>query len=574
MEMKRYKKEIRTSWKLFHPANMKSLWWICKRSGQSLWGILLLGGMSAIISGSFLLLALLSKKILDIATQVNLGKLFDYAIDIILIILIQIIVSILQANLRTYVITMLEAKIRKRLFENLLKTEYLEIQRIHSGELLNRLTSDLEIVVTGMVDLIPQSISVLVRIGGGIIVLFSIDKVFASTVVTGGTIIVLSSSICSRYFKQMHKEVQRTNGLIRAFLQECVENIIVIKSFVSENTIVQHLMDRQRENYKIKRKRTAISNAAGMSIYLVFSVSYYVTLLWGASQIAKGSMTFVTVMALLQIVNQIKMPVRGMSGMFQQYYSMLASTERLKELEELKQEEQTDIYDVNEIYEKMVSLKFENADFAYENGEIILQNVSCLIEKNSFVALVGASGMGKSTILKLLLNLLKLQNGKLKCICGEEEIEINTSLRALFSYVPQGNLILSGSIRENLLLGNTSVTDEDIEKALKTACVEDVVDNLPEKYDTVLGERGVGLSEGQNQRLAIARALLSKAPILLLDEATSALDEMTEERLMKNLSELRNKTIIFVSHRDKTISYCDKVICLDKGKIYEQIQGE
>ena len=540
----------------------KPLVWICRNSGRYLCAVGLLAVVSAVISGSFLLLALVSRQVLDIATGAAKGSVILCAVKLCGIIGLQAVLNILNANLRIRVLTKLEMRIRQNIFASLLKKQYAQIRQMHSGEILNRFTSDIDIIVNGIINLFPQLAAMMTQLVGGMLVLFSVDRRFMLLILAIGILVLAGSRLCSGKFRYLHKEVQRTNGKVRSFLQECVENVVVIKSFANETSVLGRLSEYQEENYKIRKKRTAVSNVANTAVYVIFSAGYYAALVWGALQIAAGQMTVGTVAALLQIVNQIKSPFRSMSGLLTQYYSMIASAERIMELEDLKEEEKQETeVDITSLYNRMKSICLEHGTFAYHEGEPVLRGASLMIEKGEFVAITGPSGAGKSTLFKLLLHLAELQEGCLELEFIQEskdqekaDIEnrncnLDAGTRGLFAYVPQGNLILSGSIRENLLFGNADVTEEEMRQAARFACIERVIEEFPETYDTILGERGVGLSEGQIQRIAIARALLSKAPVLLLDECTSALDQDTEMQLMKELKKLKDRTIGRVKKR-------------------------
>lgn len=290
-------------------------------------------------------------------------------------------------------------------------------------------------------------------------------------------------------------------------------------------------------------------------------------MVWGALQIAGGQMTFGVLTAFLQIIDQIKAPFRNMSGLLPEYYSMTASAERLMELEALPDETHgTEITDVETFYEEMKAVHLENGTFTYEDGEMVLEHAELTIEKGTFMAIVGPSGAGKSTLIKLLLNLAELQEGSLYIETTAGRQTISAGMRSIFAYVPQGNLILSGTIRDNITFGNSDVEEPEVVRAAELACIAEDIETFPERYDTVIGERGIGLSEGQAQRIAIARAILNEAPVLLLDECTSALDGDTEERLLRNLKQLKNRTIVCISHKDATIQSADKIVRLEDGR--------
>ena len=541
--------------------------WLWYYNRKYAWAVGLLSLVSAGISGSFLLLALVSKQVLDIATGAAAGQAAWYCGALFVVIAVQAGLNILRANLQVRVMTKLEMNLRTRMFSLLLHKRYSEVKLIHSGEILNRFTSDIDVIVSGIIGLFPQLFSMLTQLIGGLAVLFTVDRAFSMVILAVGLAVLLAGRLYSGKFRYLHKEVQRTNGKVRAFLQECMENLVVIKSFVSEHPVLGHLDEYQQENYQIRKKRTAVSNVANTAVYVLFSSGYYAALVWGAFRVASGQMTFGTITALLQIINQIKAPVRNMSGLLPQYYSMLASAERLMELENLPDETiREEITDPAEFYEQMKEIRLDHGTFSYEDGEVVLSDASLRIRKGVKLAIAGPSGAGKSTLFKLLLSLNRLQNGKLVIVTETGEFPVDAGMRSLFSYVPQGNLILSGTIRENLLFGNEGVTEAAMREAARAACIAEEIEQFPAGYDSVLGERSIGLSEGQAQRLAIARALLSRAPVLLLDECTSALDPETETRLLSNLKKLEGRTILCVSHKDITIKSCEEIVWLENGK--------
>lgn len=547
-----------------------SLQWIYMYGKKSLGAVCLLAVFSGLIAGSFILLALVSSAILDIATGSREGNIWIQVLFLILLILFQAVLNIVSSNVRIRVTTKIEMRIRQGVFSMILKKQYGEVNKIHSGEILNRLTSDVDIVVSGIVSLIPQAISMLTKIVAGLVVLFSIDARFTGLVLAVGGLVCIFSRIYSRHFKYLHKEVQRTNGVVRSYMQECLENIVVIKSFVNEQAVCGKLNDFQRDNYKIRIKRNAISNIANTLVYVMFTAGYYVALAWGALQISAGVMTFGTLTAFLQIIQQIKAPFRNVSGLIPQYYSMQASAERLMELEEMEEEQaESKISDVHRFQKEFRAITAEDVVFSYVEGEPVLENVSLRIEKGELLAIVGESGIGKSTLMKLLLHLMPCDKGHLYLETDSGKIEIDAGTRNVFSYVPQGNMIMSGTIRDNITFCNEDVTDEEIKRAAQTACIWEFIETLPNGLDTVLTERGEGLSMGQVQRIAIARAILDDAPILLLDECTASLDKDTEWQVLQNLKKMNTKTIICISHTSAGIACCDRVLQIENKKFTE-----
>ncbi|MCB2300094.1 ABC transporter ATP-binding protein [Clostridium tagluense] len=545
--------------------------WIYSYTKTYLWTVVLLAIISGAIALSFILLALVSSQLLDIATSVKAGSVLQQCLLLLGLIVLQAVLNIISSNIRIRVSGKMEISMKQRLFSLLLKKQYLQITKIHSGEILNRFTSDIQIVVNGVVTIIPQVISLMTKLSAGLFVLARINLLFTAIVSGLGVVMYFSSRIYSKHFKYLHKEVQQSDGKTRSFIQECVENITFIKSFMHESWIKQKLEEYQGINYKAKVKRNGISNIANTSSYVMVTSGYFLTLAWGAMQISKGVMTFGTLTAFLQIIEQIKAPFRNMSGLIPQYYSMIASAERLLEIEGLQDEiVHESSLDVREIYKGLRKIVFEDVYFAYEK-KLVFEGANLIFYKGDMIGVAGESGVGKSTLIKLILGLVNTDSGKIYFDVADKQIMIDAGTRALFAYVPQGNMILSGTLKENISFYNPDVDEERLIHVAKIACIYDFIQTLPKGFDTAIGERGIGLSEGQVQRLAIARAILSHAPILLLDECTSALDEKTEWEVLENIKAQTRKTVICISHRPATIKSCDRVIHIENKRIVEYI---
>ncbi len=543
--------------------------WLYKYIKGQLWWVAFLAVLTGAISLGYILLALVSKNILDIATGDYDGSMLLAIGGVIGIIALQSLLNILYCNIAIMAIGKISIKIKQGLFNSLIGKKWTEVNLFHSGEILNRFTSDVDVVVDGVVSIIPSAISLGTRLVAGMAVLFAIDWRFTLAVVIVGAFVFAASKIYSKHFKYLHKENQRARGIVNSYIQECVENIVVIKSFANFGVVSSKLMDKQMDYLKIMYKKQRISNVANTAVYILFTGSYYAALVWGAINIGMGVLSFGTLTAFLQILDQIKSPMKEISGLVPAFYSSIASAERLMELENLENE---NVVEYNEsaqsLYSSFNSIIFDNVTFAYKD-ETVLQNASAVINKGDLVAVAGPSGIGKSTMMKLILGLIEPDKGNIYIDTKNGRIPLDAGLRKLFAYVPQGNMILSGTIRENISFCCPEASTEDIIKASKNAMAWDFIKELPKGMETVIGERGLGLSEGQIQRIAVARALLSDAPILLFDEATSALDESTEKSLIENLNRLNNKTCIFISHKHRTIKMCSRIISFNNKSLKE-----
>lgn len=543
--------------------NSQTLKWIYKRTKKFLPSVLLLSVISALDALTFVALALISKNVLDVATGSGTGSITGHGMLLFGVIFAQIVLTAAQSLLNSYTNARLTISMRNYLFSLVCRKKYSYISAYHSGDLLNRFTSDTDVIVNSVVSIIPNISSMAAKIIGGISALIVLDARIAFIILVLGISVPALGRMINRKYKALHKKSQQTEGRTRSFLQECFENIVVMKTFVSEAPFTKKLNQLMKENYHIKMKRTGVSVATHISLYSFFTVGYYTILIWGAGMISSGFITYGTLMAFLQLVSQLRAPLQNVSGIMPQYYSALASAERLMEIEKGQDDMAPVSADKLEKIKKSFSgLEVKDITFAYKN-ELILKNCSFEAEKGKITAITGESGSGKSTIFKIILGLYEPQNGD---ITVNGNIPLDTSLRGLFAYVPQGNMVLSGTIRENITLCNESVSQEDLIKAAKAAEIYELISSMPEGFDTVISERGGGLSEGQIQRISIARALLTDAPVLLLDEATSALDEATETKVLSNIKALNGKTVLFVTHRNTSLKVCDKIIRVEDKK--------
>ena len=338
-----------------------------------------------------------------------------------------------------------------------------------------------------------------------------------------------------------------------------------IKSFNNQTDILDRNEQLQLDAYKLKLKRVKISIFANVCMFIFFNAGYYLALGYGAYRLSQGLITFGTLTAMLQLVGKIQSPFKDISSMIPQIFSVSASVERIIELEEMPEE--VSLTQGGCTYDELEKIVFDNVTFGYEADKPVMKNASFEINKGEFVVIGGESGIGKSTAIKLMLGIMSPNSGEIFVKTDKGNFQLGTATRELFAYVPQGNLILSGTIRENVAFGKKNASDEDIIKALELAQIWDYISTLENGLDTVLGEKGLGLSEGQIQRISIARALLYDAPVLLLDESTSALDERTEVELLTTLKNMTDKTCIIISHKKAAFDFCDKVI--DYGNFKE-----
>ncbi len=531
--------------------------------------IMCVASMAAAIAG--LAMAMVSGHIIDKAISGEMNHFREWFYLLFALLILAVGCNVLYSQLRVRASGKMKICIREELFSLLLSKSYLHVQKIHSGEVLNRFTADVQVIVDNGTTMIPQVISIVTKLIGGVAFMFVVEPLFTGIMLCVGIVAVVILQLCSRYYKHVHKECQESEGKTRSFVQECVENLMVIKSFNSFNGLKMLLKDRQWFNFKKNVQRNWYANIGNTAMYAGFTFAYYAGLAWGILRVAGvfgASMTVGVFASFLQIMEQVRSPFRSASGVLPQFYSMCASAERLLELYRLPSEEvhETPISS-DDLYRDMSSICLNHVSFAYDRHTRVLTDASCSFQKGQFTAIVGGSGIGKSTIIKLLLGFLNPQKGEVLIRAKDSVVPVSAATRDVFAYVPQGNMVLSGTLLQNLTLGNEDVTEEDVHTALELACLSDTVAALPNGIHTSIGERGIGLSEGQIQRLAIARALISRSPVLLMDECTSALDAVTEQKLLDHLSSLKDRTILFISHKEAVLRTADTVLEIQNQQI-------
>lgn len=448
-----------------------------------------------------------------------------------------------------------ENAFKKRLFGQLLMRDYGEVTAVHSGEWMNRLTSDTVVVAEGLSTIVPGVAGMITRMAGALVVILMMVPKFFYILVPGGILLVLLTYAFRKRLKKLHKRMQEKDGIVRIFLQEHLGSLMIVKAFDREEESVLQAENLMADHKKARMKKNHFSNICNIGFGGVMNGAYVLGAVYGAFGIYNGTMTYGTFMAMLQLISQIQNPFANITGYLPKYFAMTASAERLMEVEEYKpgKKKSLTVSQVKDYYENhFEALNMNQVDFSYEEDNEVLHNYSLTVRKGEFVAFTGASGCGKSTVLKLLLGLYKPQAGS---------VTPDESYKRLFAYVPQGNHLMSGTIRSVVAFAdlNEQGNEERINNALTLACC-DFVGELPKGADTLLGERGLGLSEGQMQRLAIARAVFSESPILILDEATSALDADTERKVLENIKSMTDKTVIIVTHRPAALSVCDREI--------------
>lgn len=544
---------------------IKRIW---ASSKQELLGLVLLTIGNALYSLCGVSSAVFAKLIIDAAQSSEKTELIKNAAVFLCVLVLQIALKLLCKSLEVRVSGKLEIRYKTDLFSEILKKDYLKISKYHSGELITRLTSDVQVVSEGVTTIVPVTVSIITRLIGAFAVLFALDSRFALLFLLAGAVLFVFTRIFRGSMKKLHRNVQETDGRVRSFMQETIESLLVVKIFGAVNKMREKSEVLQDDNYKAKIRRNRWSVVANLGFSASFSFGYLFGLVWSGLRLCSGSITFGTLTAIMQLIGQVQAPFTSLSAVVPQYYSMLASAERIFEIEDMPESRalNSENTDTKAIYTELQSIEFDGVSFGY-GRDTVIENASFEIEKNDFTVISGISGIGKSTLLKILVGVLPPDSGEVHINSGGKKFAIDKYTRPLFAYVPQGNMLFSGTIRDNIRFIKDDATDEEIMRAAEVGCASDFIAELPDGLDTVLLENGQGLSEGQVQRLAVARAILTDAPILLLDEATSALDEATEKRLLSNIRSLRDKTCIIISHKNAAYEICNKEIVISDRKI-------
>ncbi len=528
--------------------------WIYRQVKCVLPHIIIISLLNIFVSVLLVLLAAESKSIID-----SNGGLYAKSVFVVFLVLLQLLLVFINSLINARASGKLIITLRNKIFTNLIHKKYSDISKLHSGDILNRMTGDVGLVVSGAVTLIPTLCSMITKIAVAVYALTAVNLTVGIIVVLLGILLPLAARLMGKKYKQLSKKVQQTEGVSRGFIQECIENSVVIKTFASEEPITDKMNSYLSENFIVKLKHNFLKATVSTLLNGVFTLGYYSVIIWAViSDLSYGTLYY-----LLQLITILRSPLQNVSGILPKYYSMIASAERLMEFEELPDESGLLEEDkLGALKENFNGISVKGLTFSY-GDEVILENCNLEIERNKLTVITGESGSGKSTLFKLLLGLYSYNEG---FITFDEGTAIDATTRKMFSFVPQGNMILSGTIRDNITLCNNKISIEDIEKAAKTAEIYEFIKSLPNGFETTLSEKGLGLSEGQIQRLAIARAILFDTPVLLLDEATSALDEQLEEKILENIKEMTDKTVIFITHRSKPTDISDAVFHLEDKK--------
>lgn len=528
--------------------------------------------LDAITSLASVAIAIFSKNLIDNAVSGAMSRAILYAGLFGTLILANLGIRAASSVLSVRTYELLANSIRKKMFSRITKTEWISVTKYHSGDILTRLTSDVGAITTGVVDTLPSIISLCVQLIAAFGTLLYYEPMLAILAFILGPFTVLFSRIWGRKLKKLQTKVQESESAYRSFIQEAIENMMIVKAFRLEEKNVDKISALHGIRLSWVMKRNITSVVASTVLGIGYWVGYFLAFCWGALKLSRGTTTFGTLTAFLQLVSQVQGPFVGLARMIPQVIAAMASAGRLMEIEALPLETIS-----NKLPSRLkAGINLQDVTFSYNDNRPILAKLTANIQPGEIVGLVGPSGEGKTTLIRILLALLKPDMGSATLVVEDgREFMVSADTRDWISYVPQGNTLFSGTIEENIKSGFPEASAEEVEAAARAACATDFIEELSEGIKSKIGERGIGLSEGQAQRISIARALLRKAPVLILDEATSALDMDSEMRILKGIYEMKpSRTCIVITHRQTALRICSRILRLQDGRLIEQSIGD
>lgn len=555
--------------------NEKGKLWLKRETRPYRASILFLTCLAVFTTVFSILFAYTVQYLINSASNKETKKLWIFAALLLSFLLLKIVLKVLRGYYTEKANAKMTAQLRTRAYSKILCSDYASVLNYHSGNLITRLTTDINEVATYSVSLLPAIVGMVIQCVGSIVALITIAPLFTGIYVVAGVVFAGLAALFRKQLKKRHKDVLEADGASRSYMQESISSLLTLKAYGAEEKSTQKADGFAQKYYQTRMSRNTLRSGMNGVFSLLSNFGLIFAVVWCSVSVLNGNTDYGSILSAILLLMQLQSPLSSFSSIPPAYYARIASGERLAEIDEMPTEETTDTASKSmDLYENMTNITLENVNFTY-GRETVFSGAHITLEKGEIICLTGPSGAGKSTVFKLLLSVFKPTSGEIYLRGNFENTTklLTETERTLFAYVPQGNFLFSGTIYENLAFFANEMDEnrltEKMQNALKVACAEFVLD-LPQGLQTVLTEGGGGLSEGQLQRLAVARAILSDRPILLLDEATSALDADTERRLLENIARLNDKTCLIVTHRPKALEIADTVLLVENGKIIEQ----
>lgn len=506
----------------------------------------------------------ISKNIIDNATFGN-GFVRLLVIYLILMLAMQAF-SVMDTLISAVLTEKFSFGIRKQIYDKIIQSHWIDVMKYHTGDLMTRLTSDAGNIADGIIGTIPNIILLAVELVLVFFTLFYYSPWLAILALTVAPVAALMSWWLGKKLRKLQEKVQESEAAYRSFMQESLANLLVVKAFANEKYFLEKLTELREKRFYWVFRKTKMRLVTSTTMSLAFQISYIAAFSYGVFQIANGSITYGTMSLFLALVNRVQSPLIQLAQQIPKVVMILTSVGRVVELQNIPLETKPE----KQITPEQIGVKVEKLSFGYTEEQVLV-DTSLEVKPGEFVAIIGESGIGKTTLIRLMMSFMSNYQGSITYYNQKgETVAANAGMREFVSYVPQGNTLFSGTIRENIRMGNLQATEDEVIEALKCASAYEFVSELPNGLDTVVGERGHGISEGQAQRIAIARAFVRKAPFLILDEATSALDEKTEMSVIQGLQNLFPRpTCVIITHRRSVLQYCDREIRIAEKKATE-----
>lgn len=535
------------------------IFWICRKIKKRIPTLVFLSALTMIVSYAGVQSALATKGIVNSALAGDRSAFVFFASVFLGLALVRFAGNLILQYLRVNVQEQMERDFKSSILQTILQADYHAVSRYHSGDLIQRMNADAGTIYGSVMTLTSNFSYTFMALGGAVAALLQIAPMF--TILFGSLALIFASTslLFRNRIKRLSKDSSAANGVVGGFLHESISKLMVIQALDVSKEMEARTNKVLDDRWIVRAKQRNIHLLASIGTSLVSYGGNLVTLLWGATQILSGRLTAGDLSAMTSLVTTIQSSAVTVPMQLPQLFAVGAACERIMELEALPKQPEPDARNIRALYDSVTGFTAEHLTFAYAQ-EPVMKDVSLTVPKGGLTVIIGQSGIGKSTLLKLLLGLYKPRSGKLTIDTPDGSVPVNRVTRSMFSYAPQGNFLLSGTIRENLTFTNPDATEEEIRVALHASALDDYVATLPLGLETVLMENGAGLSEGQAQRLSLARAIISGAPVLLLDEVTSALDAATEKTVLERITALPGKTCIAVTHRPAALELADHII--------------